>query len=125
MFPTSFGKQNEYIEENKMKKLLLLLSIILIIGCEDKKEDAILEANAVLRWTGDFAVDGCGFFIDIEDHEYKPEAEASINDSLKIFGSVEVFIRYELLKEKIEYFCGDWPDSFEKDGIILHFISKL
>ncbi len=108
-----------------MKKLLLLLSVILIIGCEDKKEDAILEANAFLRWTGDFAVDGCGFFIDINEYEYKPEDESSINDSLKISGGVEVLIRYELLFEKIEYYCGDLPNSLEKDGIKLHFIRKI
>ena len=48
----------KFIKEDKKKKLLLFLSIILIFGFEDKKENAILEADALLRWTGEFAVDG-------------------------------------------------------------------
>ncbi|MFQ6677140.1 MAG: hypothetical protein ACE5D0_02365 [Fidelibacterota bacterium] len=103
---------------------ILLLSLLLIFGCEDKK-NTILEANALLRWTGDYAVDGCGFFIDIDDHEYKPEDEMTIDDSLKINSGVEVMIQYELLNKTIEYNCGDLPHFLEVDGIKLHSIRKI
>jgi len=107
-----------------MKMRILLLSLLLIFGCEDKEKDQIREADALLRWTGEFAVDGCGFFIDIKDHEYKPEDEKTIHDSLKISGGADVFIRYELLNEKIEYYCGESPQPSKTDGIKLYSIGK-
>lgn len=113
----------KFIKEDKKKKLLLFLSIILIFGFEDKKENAILEADALLRWTGEFAVDGCGFFLVIEDHEYKPEDEVSIDDSFKINGGLDVVIKYELLNETIEYSCG-FAEPFEINGVKLHSIEK-
>ena len=73
-----------------MKKLIPFLILFLILGCEDKKEDKILEANALLHWTGDYSVDGCGFFIVTSDNEYKPEDEGAIDDSFKVNGGVEV-----------------------------------
>ena len=73
-----------------MKKVIPFLILFLILGCEDKKEDKILEANALLHWTGDYSVDGCGFFIVISDNEYKPEDEGAIDDSFKVNGGVEV-----------------------------------
>jgi hypothetical protein len=107
-----------------MKKLLFFFSLFIIFSCEDNQEDKIRETVALLRWSGDYAVDGCGFFIDIEDHEYKPEDETTIDDSLKISSGVEVIVRYELLDEKIEYYCGDLSNSSEIDGIKLHSIRK-
>ena len=105
-----------------MKNLLPILSIFFILGCEDKKEDTILEADALLRWTGDYAVDGCGFFIDIGENEYKPEDELAIPDSLKIDTGVDVFIKYELLDEPIEFTCGFQHQ--EIDGLKLNSIEK-
>lgn len=104
-----------------MRKLIPFLILFLILGCEDE-ENKILETDALLRWTGDFAVDGCGFFIDIGEHEYKPEDELAIPDSLKIDTGVDVFIKYELLDEPIEFSCGFQPQ--EIDGLKLHSIEK-
>jgi len=67
--------------ENNMIKLITFLALLLILGCEDKKEDKILEADALLRWDGDYSYDGCGFFIVISENEYKPEDEV---DGIKL-----------------------------------------
>ena len=104
-----------------MKKLIPFLILFLILGCGDKKEDKILEANALLHWTGDYPVDGCGFFIVTSDNEYKPEDEGAIDDSFKVNGGVDVFIKYELLNETIEH-CVMMPS--ELDGIKLHSIEN-
>ena len=108
--------------ENNMIKLITFLALLLILGCEDKKEDKILEADALLRWDGDYSYDGCGFFIVISENEYKPEDEVVIDDSFKVYGGVDVFIKYELLNETIEYYCGMMPS--ELDGIKLHSIEN-
>ena len=105
-----------------MKRIIPFLILFLILGCEDKNEDKILEADALLRWTGDYAWDGCGFFIDIGEHEYKPEDELAIPDSLKIDNGVDVFIKYELTDEMVSYSCSMQP--LELDGIKLHSIEK-
>ena len=104
-----------------MKSIIPILTVFLILGCEDE-ENKILEANALLRWTGDYAVDGCGFFIDIGEYEYKPEDELAIPDSLKIDTGVDVYIKYELLDDPIEFHCGFQLQ--EIDGLKLHSIEE-
>ena len=108
-----------------MKKLLFFFSLFIILSCEDNQEDKIRETVALLRWTGDYAVDGCGFFISVNEKSYKPEDETVIDDSLKSRGLIEVFIKYELLNKTIEYHCGDPFNPSEIDGIKLHSISKI
>ena len=46
----------------------------------------------------------------------------AIDDSFKVYGGVDVFIKYELLNETIEYYCGMMPS--ELDGIKLHSIEN-
>ena len=108
--------------ENNMIKLITFLALLLILGCEDKKEDKILEADALLRWDGDYSYDGCGYFIVIGEREYKPEDEMSIDDSFKVNGVVDVFIKYELLNEMVSYNCSMQPMVL--DGIELHSIEN-
>lgn len=105
-----------------MKRIIPFLILFLILGCEDKKEDKILDTNAVLRWDGDYSYDGCGFFIILGEQEYKPEDEESIDDSFRKNGDTDVYIKYELLNETIEYYCGMMPS--ELDGIKLHSIEN-
>ena len=105
-----------------MKKLIPFLILFIILGCEDKQEDKIQVANAILRWDGDYSYDGCGYFIVIGEREYKPEDEMSIDDSFKVSGVVDVFIKYELLNEMVSYNCSMQPMVL--DGIELHSIEN-
>ena len=112
----------------KYSKFIFILIILEIFSCS--KDDSplfsnnILENDAVLRWTGDYAVDGCGFFIIINGHEYKPENESIIDDSFKMNHDIEVKIEYKILDKKIESWCGDLPNPTLTDGIIIITIEK-
>lgn len=72
---------------------------------------------AILRWTGDYAVDGCGFFILIGDQEYKPENESVIGDKYKTNDDMTVLIEYRILSERIEFSCGDLPNPLTREAI--------
>ena len=109
-----------------MKMLKILLSIFTIgfvFSCENDDDSDNLKSDAVLTWTGDYAVDGCGFFVMINDHNYKPENE-SIIDSYFKSGSNNVIIEYQLLNRKIETACGDLPTPTLTDGIKIISIRK-
>ncbi len=102
-----------------MKVVLLLF--ILIVGCNEKEENNILESNAVLRWTGSYAVDGCGYFIDIGEKEYKPENETDIPEHFNTSENANVFIEYTYTDEQVAYSCG-FTGTASMDGIFIHKI---
>ena len=109
-----------------MMKAIFFLNLFLItltfVSC--KKDNETIKDNGVLSWTGDYAVDGCGFFITINDHEYKPENESIIDDSYKIGGDINVLIEYQILNRQIENICGDMPNATFTDGIKIISIEK-
>ncbi len=72
---------------------------------------------AVLRWTGEYEVDGCGFIIIIGTEEYKAKNEPFIHDEFKILEDTEVLLTYKLLNKEIEVNCGDRPDPLSYRGI--------
>jgi len=93
--------------------------LIISEGTITDKDDAdknILTNEATIEWSGAYEVDGCGFFVIINQKEYKPVNETIIDDSYKS-GQVDVTIKYELLNEKIEKSCGDLPYMLSFDGI--------
>jgi len=109
-----------------MKKtgvLILICTIGFVLSCKKDNDSNNLKSDAVLTWTGDYAVDGCGFFVTINDHEYKPENEAVIDDNYKS-GSSNVIVEYQLSNRKIESACGDLPTSTMTDGIKIISITK-
>ncbi len=115
-----------------MKKLAMILVFFILISILSCSKDYsplsnnnILKNNAILRWTGEFAADGCGFFVIINNHEYKPENESIIDDSLKVIYDIEVNIEYRILRKKIESWCGDLPNITLTDGINIISIAKI
>ncbi len=106
-----------------IKIFLLVFPLILLLSC--KKDDSqIITKNGVLSWTGDYAVDGCGFFITIEGSVFKPENETFIDDSFKTYSSIAVTVGFERLDKKIQSFCGDLPQPTMTDGIKIITITK-
>jgi len=107
-------------------KAIIFLNLILItltfLSCD--KDNDIIKDNGVLSWTGDYAVDGCGFFITISDHKYKPENESIIDDSYKKDYDINVLIEYQILNRQIESWCGDSPNATLTDGIKIISIEK-
>lgn len=105
-----------------MKKILLFIFILLVLvfssACEEGN-DVIFEQDAKLIWTGEYDVDGCGFFIEIDTIQYKPENEGIIPPEYKKSEPLEVTVQYIDLLYEIEYSCGDLPDPQKSKAIKL------
>ncbi len=105
-----------------MKKYFInfavILSLMLVFSCEDENE-VIIEADAKLIWTGEYDVDGCGFFVEIDSVEYKPENEGIIPSEYKTAEPLEITVQYIDLLYEIEYSCGDLPKPSKSKAIEL------
>ena len=86
------------------------LPMIEIISIQ--RSETVITSEAVLTWTGEYEVDGCGFLITIDSTTYKPHNEAIIDNSFKQSASsgVDVIIEYKPLDIEIAYYCGDVPE---------------
>ena len=98
----------------------LLIEFVLIDGSTGQVD---LRTNkAILDWTGEYEVDGCGFHIFINDHKYKAENESDVDDSFKTTNDSKVTIEYILLDYQISSACGDLPNSVLTDAIRIYSI---
>ena len=115
---------NKLVKIRVMKKLVLLV----VVGCvfaACKKENDILKSKAALMWRGDYEVDGCGFFVEINSKTYKPKNEYIINESYKNpIEDMFVEIKYKILNENVEFSCGDSPIPKNIGGIEIISIKK-
>ena len=111
---------------NKIKILFVICILGFLFSC--KKEAVItdyVQKEAVLTWTGEYAVDGCGFFITIDGHKYKPENESIIDNSFKTNDPyIMVIVDCQVLNKQIETGCGDLPYTTKTDGIKISSITK-
>ena len=109
-------------------KSISVIVVVLIIGlfasCNKDQSDSTKFNKGILRWTGEYATCGCGFFISINEHDYKPENENNIDDRFKTYEKTQVIIEYEELNKQIEYWCGDSPYAFYVEGIKIISIIK-
>ena len=96
---------------------LCLIFILFLYSCGgDDKDENRLKSDAVLEWRGEYEIDGCGFFILMNDKEYKPVNEEIIDNSFKS-GNTNIIIEYELSDKKIETLCYDSHSPIEYAGI--------
>ncbi|SFU48601.1 hypothetical protein [Pontibacter akesuensis] len=65
--------------------LSLLSALLMITSCDEDEEDShtTYTSDAMLTWSGDYAVDGCGFILTIGDEQYKPTNEQDISSYYK------------------------------------------
>lgn len=63
----------------------ILLSLLLLTSCGEGEEDCFTTEtiDATLVWTGDYALDGCGYILVVGEAEHKPENEQNIPYSYK------------------------------------------
>ncbi len=87
------------------------------------KDTNVQTKEAILSWEGEYAADGCGFFIEIDNKKYKPENEDVINNQFKTTENIKVKIRFKYLNRPIKYNCG--LSSHETDGIKVLSIEKI
>lgn len=88
--------------------LLGMATLLFLMGaCQNNMNQTT--SDATLRWTGMIAADGCGYFLDIDDKEYKPSNEEVIPESFQQNDSSPVRVTYEFVEEPLEYSCGMMP----------------
>ena len=65
--------------------LSILSSLLLLTSCEEEIVECLIveTVDATLIWSGDYALDGCGFILQIGENEYKPSNEQDISASYK------------------------------------------
>jgi hypothetical protein len=94
-----------------MKTLFIFLCLpaflFLTSACQNKAQQT--SSEAILRWTGMIAADGCGYFLDIGDKEYKAVNEEVIPESFQQNERSAVRVTFEYLAEPLEYSCGLMP----------------
>lgn len=97
-------------------KFFNLFTLLLFLGLSScKKEQNDIEG--LIRFTGDYAVDGCGYFIEISGKTYKPDNEIDIPDTFSAVDSAFVILDFNFGKKDFEYYCGDWPSVQKKPAI--------
>lgn len=109
-----------------MKKLLplMLSSMLLFASCQNGADDTQESADAVLVWSGEYMVDGCGFEVEIDGRRYKPENENEIDDALKVEGETPVVISFERLGRQLDIRCGLSTQSRLMDAIRVVSVKK-
>ena len=103
---------------NLILKLVPYFLMIFILGCDEGNE-VIYAPDAKLIWTGEYDVDGCGFFVEIDSVQYKPENEAILPPQYRTDEPLDVTVQYIDLLYEIEYYCGDSPDVKKARAITL------
>jgi hypothetical protein len=107
---------------------IMIICLLLIYSCNDDSVTAdgtkLLTKRAFIEWRGDYAADGCGFFIIIDSLEYKADNEDIIGDEYKTYSGINVLIRYADTHNKLAYYCGDLPSAFTIRSINIIWIKR-
>jgi hypothetical protein len=104
------------------KYIFLLMPLLIFISCNETEE--VYTKEAILKWQGYYAADGCGFFVEIDNKEYKPENEDFIGDEFQISGDISVIVKFKYSEKKVTYLCG-WTGQLQSDGIKIISIEKI
>lgn len=99
--------------------ILLLIASATFSSCKKDKPGDTITRDAILHWTGDVAVDGCGFIIEIAGTEFKPYDESVIDESFKLQDQTDVEVEYRNNNEHKTFACGFQQQTF---GVI-HVVS--
>ena len=82
-----------------MKRMFILSlstmsSLLLFTSCEKEEMEVecltVETVDATLLWSGDYALDGCGFILQVGEAAYKPTNEKEIPASYKTTSSTRV-----------------------------------
>ncbi|MDX5421362.1 MAG: hypothetical protein LPK14_03850 [Hymenobacteraceae bacterium] len=95
--------------KNLKLSLLLLPALLLLTSCEkeDENDGSTFErVEGTLSWSGDYAVDGCGFQLQVGEQSYKPINEEDIADSYKSASPTPVEVKMINFNRKEKVPCG-------------------
>ena len=81
----------------------MLSSLLLLTSCDEDDEDCFTTetVDATLLWTGDYAVDGCGYILYVGETEFKPINEQDISDSYKNPSTTAVEVKFINYDKKV------------------------
>lgn len=104
--------------------MLPMLLAFFVCSCEKAEDprivdDTIKTEYALLRWEGDYSIDGCGFVFDMNETQYKAENDSIISDSLKSISGRKVEIEFKVLRQKLNVNCGDSKYNMYWKGITI------
>jgi hypothetical protein len=108
----------------------LVCMTLLLAGCKGEvcKDLNVLETTATLTWNGDYALDGCGYSIQIGENHYKPENESDIDESFKteaLFKGTSVKLTYSPGGRKMDVGCGMMAGTTLIDYVVVLAVEKL
>jgi hypothetical protein len=102
-----------------------ILAALSLTSC---KNDGMTQQSemkeALLVWSGEYMVDGCGFHVVIDDRQYKPEDEEAILEEFKVEEPQPVLLSYDLTGETIDRRCGLSTESKAMPGIRIKSIQR-
>ncbi|MBD8487301.1 hypothetical protein IFO69_00935 [Echinicola sp. CAU 1574] len=75
-----------------MKTTIMMLGVLACCGACTQEEKPYIEAEATVMYTGDMALDGCGWLIAINDEFFRPE---NLKEDFKV-DDLEVYVHYTL-----------------------------
>ncbi|SIT83011.1 hypothetical protein [Pontibacter indicus] len=104
--------------------LLIGLSFFLLIACQSNADESAETDDAILIWSGEYMVDGCGFEVEIDGKRYKPDNENEIGEAFKVEGETPVIITFERLGRQLDIRCGLSTQSRAMDAIRVISVKK-
>ncbi|WP_299990981.1 hypothetical protein [uncultured Pontibacter sp.] len=104
--------------------LLLAAFTVSAFSCDKDEDLEVLEEVAAITWSGDYAVDGCGFHVQIGEKRFKPANEASIDNSFKSHDPIPVEVKFVQLGQR-DFQCGMLPMATKKEFIRILSIKKI
>ncbi len=112
-----------------MKTTYLLIALLglcafMITSCQNGSNDSEETANALLIWSGEYMVDGCGFEVEIDGKRYKPDNENELDEAFKVEGETPVVLTFERLGRQLDIRCGLSTQSRAMDAIRVVSVKK-
>ena len=95
--------------------LIFILFVAMCFSCNDAKVDYHY-VDAVIVYTGDPNVDGCGYMLKVDTISFKPQ-----NLPLD-FQQDELNVKVDFSFDGKQYFCGDLP--YSKKTVTINSIKK-
>lgn len=96
----------------------------MMTSCQNEPNGDQETANAMLVWSGEYMVDGCGFEVLIDGKRYKPDNENEIDEAFKVEGETPVLITFEQLGRQLDIRCGLSTESRAMDAIRVVTVKK-
>ncbi|MBX0335311.1 hypothetical protein K3G39_18910 [Pontibacter sp. HSC-14F20] len=107
-----------------LSAILVLMTTLAFTACQNNTEGNAETDDAILFWSGEYMVDGCGFEVEINGKRFKPDNENEIDEAFKMEGETPVMITYEKLGRQLDIRCGLSTQSRAMDAIRVISVKK-